>query len=138
MIYEWLPNAARPRLAAELLSLSCALLPSIPVEVSSVIELSKDPRRWREAHGAFRKVRRLTSELLRDTPDDKVRETVLLVAENAAKVIYNASGEPAPFDHDCGYWLVGSAHDLAMKVHSPELKERFWYAMEPLLGTPRS
>ncbi|WP_437323731.1 hypothetical protein [Sorangium sp. So ce381] len=138
VIYEALPNAARPRLAAELLILSCELLPGVPGEISSVIELAKDPRRWREAHDAFRNIRRLTIELLRDTPDDNVREAVLLVAENAAKVIYNASEELASFDYDCGCWLVGCAHDLAMKAHSPELKERFWCAMETLLGTPTS
>ena len=40
---------------------------------------------------------------------DLAREAVAsakCVAENTAKVIYNASNEPAPFDHDAGWWVV--------------------------------
>lgn len=59
---------------------------------------------------------------------------MLVVAEYAAKVIYNASGvkepysyyKPAPFDDDCGYRLVGSLWHLARACDSPAFERQAW------------
>ena len=49
---------------------------------------------------------------------------VLFVAENAAKVVYNASSPPDPFDYDCGYWLVGCLRHLVDTLGAPEFVVR--------------
>jgi hypothetical protein len=128
-VYEALGPADRVRLASELLRASVEPLPKPPAAITHVLAIAQDPARWRDAHDAFTSVRLLTLEALQAKSrghDEQIYEAVLYVAENAAKVIYNASGEPAPFDHDCGYWLVGCVHRLAHVVGSVELKERFW------------
>jgi hypothetical protein len=64
--------------------------------------------------------------------------TVLLVAECAAKVIYNASGvtdydEPAPFDDDCGAWLITNLRHLVRACDSPEFAQQAWAVLESWL-----
>lgn len=131
--YEALSDQGRVQLAAELLATSCQLLPAVPPAIGRVLSIAQDGSRWREAHEAFRGVRALTlKHASRDRPD-RIYEAALYVAENAAKVIYNASHEPAPFDYDAGYWLVGCAHTLAMVSGEPELKDKFWAVVVAVL-----
>ena len=66
-------------------------------EVETVLRIAEDQRLWPQAPDAFTAVRRLA--LSRQDPRG-TRESLLLdLAELTAKVTYNASGEPAPFDH---------------------------------------
>jgi len=58
--------------------------------------------------------------------EGKVYECLLFVAENAAKVAYNASGERGPFDEDCGDWVVRCLRDLVDAVGSPEFEKQSW------------
>jgi hypothetical protein len=62
----------------------------------------------------------------------------LVVAEYAAKVIFNASGvtdydEPAPFDDDCGCCLVGNLWHLAQACASPAFAQQVWAVLESWL-----
>src|SRR5262249_42468352 len=105
-IYQAIPGRLRPGWAADILELSCSRLAAVPDPVRAVAEIGRDPQRWPEAYAAFSAVRKLTLAEERSHAGGVVYELVLFVAENVAKVVYNASGEPAPFDYDCGYWLV--------------------------------
>jgi hypothetical protein len=69
---------------------------------------------------------------------------VLCTAENAAKVIYNSSGvkEPvmpgewAPFDDDCGEWLIRCLWDVVVADGTPAFEKKAWGLLESwLLGT---
>jgi hypothetical protein len=66
-------------------------------EVQLVSQLGAAPERWREGHDGFDAVRSLALEEGRK-PTSDVYRALLDVAEIAAKIIYNASGQPAPFD----------------------------------------
>jgi len=104
-IYEAIPNDKRPLWAAAILiySIEGAQLNLEPV--NKVLDIAQAPRRWREAHRAFQAVRDLTLKAEKKRPSD-THVALLFVAEIAAKVTYNASGEPAPFDLDSGAWMA--------------------------------
>jgi hypothetical protein len=85
--------------------------------VLQVADLASNRKHWSRAHDAFSAVRKLTLAAERKPPG-KLSHCLLYVAENAAKVIYNASGSPAPFDADSGDWLVRCARDFAN--HEPD------------------
>jgi hypothetical protein len=133
VIYEATPGPLRPAWAADILELSCSQLAAVPAPVQAVVAIARDPRRWRDAHAAFSAVRDLTLAEERSHAGGAVYESVLFVAENAAKVVYNASGELAPFDYDCGYWLVGCLRHLADATGSPEFEQRAWRLLEEWL-----
>jgi len=124
MIYDAVPMAMRPGWAADILELACARWPAVPTQVRAVIEIGRDPKRWREAHAAFSAVRKLTLVEDQSHAGGDIYLAVLVTAENAAKVIYNASGESAPFDFECGYWLVGCLGHLVLLCGSPECKRQ--------------
>ena len=55
----------------------------------------------------------------RDSAIDPALKRLLFVAENTAKVIYNASGEPAPFDADAGWELVPCVEHFLATISVP-------------------
>lgn len=119
-LYEPLSPAARVHWATAVL-MFCRRYSASEPAIDRVVELASIPSDWRLAHDAFRDLRELTlvAEGQRGSIDPRLA-SLLYVAENTAKVIYNASGEPAPFDHDAGWWVVSCfAHFLAT-VAMPE------------------
>jgi len=115
LLYEGFTRPQRVAWATRLLDLVLRQGEPPPAEVERVARLADEPDRWREGHDAFQDVRRLTLEAERApaSPRSRGYTETLLLAENVAKVIYNASGEPAPFDFHCG-WLL-PAHLLVLK-----------------------
>jgi hypothetical protein len=126
VIYGAIPNAARPEWAADILELTCSQVPTVPAQVQAVIKIARDRKRWREAHAAFSAVRRLTLAEEKTHSAGQVYECLLFVAQNTAKVVYNASGESAPFDEDSGDWLVRCLRDFADAIGSPEFDNQAW------------
>jgi hypothetical protein len=94
--------------------------------------------RWKEAHAAFQRVRKLTLKAERSKSTDPIYAGILYVAENAAKVSYNASilgrldtqsysaQEPAPFDNDAGWWIVSNLRHVATTVNDPAFEKKAW------------
>jgi hypothetical protein len=146
VIYEATPNKCRASWAADILELACSRVPTVPAQIQTVIAIARDAKRWQEAHAAFSAVRDLTLVEERSHAGGRVYESLLFVAENVAKVVYNASGEPAPFDDDCGAWLVGCLRHLVDTIGSVEWEQRAWGLLESWLrrtpaaqrGTDRS
>jgi len=130
LIYERIPPRQRPGWAARALEAVRGLIPKTP-EIDSVLEIARDPARWRAAHAAFTAVRALTLEA-----KDPLVEAVLHLAENVAKVTYNASGGPAPFDHDAGWWVAQNLHGIISRggEKASTLRAEAW----SLLSTMRS
>lgn len=91
---------------------------NIPSEVSELILIIDDKERWREAHGQFSKIRQFLLKHKVYKP-----EAYLLLAENVAKVTYNASGQPAPFDSDSGWWIPKCALQVASYFADDKLEE---------------
>lgn len=140
-IYDAIPNQLRPGWAADILELVCSRLPAVPDQVRAVVEIGRNPRRFRGAHAAFSGVRALTLAEGESGAGGPEYAAMLGVAEDAAKVIYNASGvrepirpgEQAPFDEECGYWLARSLCHLARACGSPDFGRSAWAVQEAWL-----
>jgi hypothetical protein len=124
-IYRSVPNDRRPQWAAAILEACCNRVRSVPEPVQHVLELGRNASHWKLAHDAFSGVRQLTLAAERG-PMDRLSHYLLYVAENAAKVVYNASGSSAPFDSDCGAWLVRCAREFADCENDPQFAESLW------------
>lgn len=134
-VYSRVANDDRPAWAAGILSACCDPCNSVPDALTHVVLLAGDRSRWPEAHDAFSAVRQLTLAAERSCDDDPAHY-LLYVAENAAKVIYNASGSSAPFDGDSGAWLVRCAQEFASRLSNDEFTERLWGVIAKHAGDP--
>ncbi len=130
LLYERLPADERPAWALRVLDACCADLSAIDVEVDVVRQIARDPARWIEAHEAFQAVRKL---VLRGEKAaraaDSLEQAILYLAENVAKVTYNASGASAPFDHDAGWWVAKTARSIVEHSSDASLEDRVWSAL---------
>lgn len=120
------PTQDQPRWAAAVLYVANECAPGID-EVETVLRIAEDQRLWPRAHDAFTAVRRLA--LSRQDPRGTRESLLFNLAELAAKVTYNASGEPAPFDHDAGWYVPRTARQLVELIGDSELQERMWLAV---------
>jgi len=112
------------RIARALLELSMLEVP-VGKEVANVAKTAANPDRWRQGHAAFDLVRdRVLEWESKDTAPSDSSYYVLLVAENAARVIYNATEPLDPFDDDSGAWLVMTFIQLSRRLNSSSLVER--------------
>ena len=125
IIYEQIPNDQRPLWAAEILNLCRPLIPNVS-EIDAAYEIALNQSRWKEAHAAFTRVRHLTLAFENSNSKDFVYGGILYLAENTAKVTYNASGEFAPFDDDSGWWVVSNLRYVVDKVGDSELESKAW------------
>jgi len=120
LLYEHIPSRLRPVWAAKVLDVAQSWVSTAP-EVALVIEIAKDPSRWPEARDAFLAVRELTLQA-----GDPLCEGLLMLAENVAKVTYNASGHSPPFDQDAGWWIVQNLKYLTEQISDPEFTANAW------------
>jgi hypothetical protein len=103
-VFENIPNDIRPGWAGLILSRFDNYIKNIPASITEIYSIIDTKDRWKEAHGQFNKIRRFLLDNKNYQP-----ETYLLLAELVAKVTYNASGEPAPFDNDSGHHIPSLA-----------------------------
>lgn len=128
ILYENVPQEERPAWSAKIL-LFIYNYTNIPKtsEIERVIEIVNSPSNWHEAYEAFQNVRGLTIQFeKRHLAHERLYLCVLLLAENVAKVIYNASGHPAPFDSNSGWWLVSNVKDITKKVDNSKFLAELW------------
>jgi hypothetical protein len=97
------PADRQPVWARRLMAACCGGTCDIP-PVQRLLTIAADPVRWHEARTVFQQLR--TQRMM--VNDGRTR-LLLELAEEAAEVIYNATGPPDPFDADSGA-------DLAMAV----------------------
>jgi len=103
-IFEDLPNDIRPGWAELILSRFDNYIKDIPTPIKELFPIIYDEDRWQEAHGQFSKIRQFLLDCRHYQP-----EAYLPLAELVAKVTYNASGQPAPFDSDSGHYIPSIA-----------------------------
>lgn len=125
VVYSLVPNNNRPVWAAAILCACCGRVSTIPKPIRHVLDLSPDSAKWKLAHDAFSGVRQLTLAA-EHCPIETLDHYLLYVAENTAKVIYNASGSSAPFDRDSGAWLVRCAKEFADCVNDASFTTSLW------------
>jgi hypothetical protein len=77
---------------------------NVPIEISELYDIADDEKMWKNSHEQFGKIRQfhLSNKTFRP-------ETYLLLAEKVAKITYNLSGQPAPFDNDSGDYIPSLA-----------------------------
>jgi hypothetical protein len=121
---ERLVPAERVAKAAAVLDACRRRHPPVP-EIEAVAMLARAPSRWREAHDAFRAIRKLTL-LEEKRPTSTVYRALLFVAENAAKTVYNGCEPGDAFDEDCPYWLVRCAREMAMALSDAAFEDELW------------
>lgn len=129
VIYESLPKAKRPAWAARVLESVRDLAPSLP-EIDRVLAVARDPARWQEAKQAFQAIREV-----RQRTEDPLVESVLSLAEKVAKVTYNASGGPTPFERDAGWRVADDLHTVISRAgeKAQKLEEQAWSVLS---GSP--
>ncbi len=103
-IFENIPDEIKPGWAGLILSRFDNYIKNVPTEVKEIYTIIDNKDRWADAHEQFTKIRRL---LLNNK--DYEPESYLLLAEMVAKVTYNSSGQPAPFDKDIGWHIASLA-----------------------------
>lgn len=125
ILCEMIPIAQRPHWAARILDL-CRSLTQQVREVDAIYDLATHPSRWKCGHDAFRAVRELTLEYEKTKNTDEVYGGLLYLAENVAKVAYNATNPPGPFDDDAGAWIIACLRHLVDKVNTREFEALAW------------
>ena len=128
IIYPLIAVQSRPQWAVGILEQCLPLIPPV-VEFEKVRSLAFDPVQWKDAHAAFYAVRQLTLQAEKASTPEPIYHVLLYLVENTAKVIYNASGESAPFDNSAGPWVVRCARDVVDKAAEPGLEEKVWSAV---------
>src|SRR5690606_23858065 len=103
-LFENISNDIRPGWAGLILSRFDSYIKNIPTSILELYPIIDNKDRWKEAHGQFNKIRRFLLDNKKYQP-----EAYLLLAELVAKVTHNASGQPAPFDSDSGYYIPSTA-----------------------------
>ena len=121
LIVSLIPAGSRPVWAATLLHNVLRYVPYTP-EFDEVVDITQHSRRWPEALAAFHRVRTLRQE----ETHDRVYDTVAALAENVAKVTYNASNPTVPFDRDAGPRAVADFKRILDAVADPALCSRAW------------
>ncbi len=130
VLYERIARKSRPVWAANILLLAYELISPVP-EIGAVITFARFPQEWeridgpttKKAHFVFDNVRRVT---LLSERGDQLFQHLCLLAENVAKVTYNAYGFAAPFDHDAGWWIAACAKGVVTAVADPDFTTQMW------------
>jgi len=128
LLYERLPAHERPLWAVAALAAVCDVAGSIP-EIDDLIVLAHFRERWPEARQAFDALRQLTLTAAREGDMEGRRGALLGLAENVAKVIYNASGSPAAYDHNAGWKVVSCLGEVLDELGDAARREDAWQAI---------
>ncbi len=114
-IFENIPNVVKPGWAGFVLSRFDTYLEQIPIEISELQNIISSEPRWKEAHSQFSAIRELTLKAADS------RSTYLTLAEKVAKMTYNESGEPAPFDLNSGHLIPSLAVEFSEQFEDENL-----------------
>lgn len=116
-IFEAVPSSRKPNWAGVILNKFNGYITKIP-EIKELNEIIKKPDRWHEAHKQFGLIRRFLLDNTNYTPQEYI-----LLAESIAKITYNSSREPTPFDFDSGYYIPSLALKVADFFEDERLEE---------------
>jgi hypothetical protein len=120
IIFEQVTPAKRPEWAASVLKLATSWIRHIP-EIDYVLAIARSPKEWSKGHVAFDRIRDLTL-----ANQELLVESLLLLAENTAKVIYNETSPRDPFDEDSGWWIAETLWSITAEINDPEFEQQAW------------
>ena len=96
------------------------------LQIQAVVDATQNREKWQDCHRLFQNVRMLTLDEEKRRDYDKLRLSILLLAENVAKATYNASGAPAPFDADSCWWIPHCVQSLLAACDDQGLTEEIF------------
>lgn len=123
--YEAVPSRERPKWAGAILKLVASKGGSSE-EIARIVRLSSREEDWKMGQEAFQAVRRLSIDNLDLGQQNSVTQLVLDIGETAAKIIYNASDEPAPFDFHAGWRMAPRLKKLTDRIGQRNFEEHCW------------
>jgi len=132
IIFENLAAEKRPKWAARLLDVVVEWSGSQVAPIEQLRNIAMDRQKWQFAHKAFSIIRDATLELERErnrSNDQAFLLSQLYLAENVAKVIYNATNPPDEFDEDSGCWIARCLRDCVDRTHNDEFAKAAWIAL---------
>lgn len=118
-IFENLPNDIKPGWAGFVLSRFDHYIKDIPTTIRELYPIIDNKDHWKEAHKQFTKIRMFGLENKSYKPDNYLR-----LAELVAKVTFNASGQPAPFDTNSGHYIASLALKATEYFDDNRLEEK--------------
>lgn len=118
-IFQNIPDDVKPGWAGLVLSRFDNYVKEIPTPIKELYSIIDNKDRWNEAHGQFNKIR----YWLLDNNIDFEPKSYLLLAEKVSKIIYNCSGQSAPFDNDSGFNIPSLALQTADYFEDNRLEE---------------
>lgn len=135
LIYEQLAVSARPYWAMSILSSVLSVTGHRIRSIEHLRRIAEDPEQWHYAHKAFSRIRKRTLRLERRIWLTKKKELMLCelyLAENAAKVLYNATKPRDAFDEDSGWWIASCFKDCIDRIDGDELQISAWSVLSDL------
>lgn len=132
LIFENLSPQVRPKWASRILALMTERtgIKSPPIE--RVLQIAGDPGKWGTAHDASSVARRAAIELVKlrsRTADQDLLLGLTSLAGLVARVIYNSTGSPDPFDDDTGWSLVESVRRVLDLLKDDQFSDSIWFAL---------
>jgi hypothetical protein len=92
-----------------------------------LVDIAGDSTKWGNARDCFDSLRRLA---LTNKAHSELELSILSMAEDVAKMIYNESGEPAPFDENSGWRIARDLEAVLRNLPSEDdsAKSNLWRA----------
>jgi len=129
LLFEHLKPELRPMWASRLLRAVVQRTEIKSPSIDAILVISENVADWNNAHRAFSFVREATLKL-EEIQGRSIHQELLLaqlyLAENVAKVVYNATNPPDPFDEEAGWWLAVCLKRVLDLLADPSFEEFIW------------
>lgn len=135
LVFEQLPEEARPGWAAEILRLVIERSGTEPSRFARLLRIAENPTTWASGHREFDHLRRdvLKMDEVRRargwTGEEELLSSLISLAELVAKVTYNAARPPDPFDEDSGWWIASSLRAFVNYWKDESFARAAWRAL---------
>ncbi len=134
-IFERIEPADKPKWAASVLQFVLVRRGKWNAAIAQLIEIADDPAQWKQAKQLFLTLRDDVLELEGQhvlSDDERALLCELYLAENVAKVIYNATDPPDEYDADSGWWIAECLRCCINESRDNEFAQEAWLMLVSL------
>jgi hypothetical protein len=135
LLFENLPLALRPKWATRILKEVVAYFRIRSEPIDQLLSIADKPGEWRQAHRVFDTLRDAGGSIAESPVDAKERDLLyyfLPLAENVARVLYNATNPDDEFDEDSGWWIASNLRDIVDRFDDAEFSKCAWHALSSM------
>ena len=128
-LFEAIKPSERAKWAVAVLRLAQERSTLVSQSIQHLLRISDDSGNWPLAKQVFSTLRAEVLKLERlQTLTDAQEEGILCLylAENVAKVLYNATNPPDEFDEDSGWWVAGCLRRYVDHLNDDEFTRKAW------------